>query len=179
MIEFLPYGNVTVFALILAAVLLAAVLVNQVALLIGRIALSLDDENAPKILESNWLWSKVKCFITTEHCYLRLNRQYLEHDGTRWHSKEFASTFDKTSRAFTKYISAGAEEVATQGAISFNLLVSVFVYLLLVDLAILWLQHHFLSAVWVLSTVGIIFTLRFITGKLWNHNKRITTLEEK
>jgi len=179
MIEFLPYGNVTVFALILAAVLLAAVLVNQVALLVGRIALSLDDENAPKILESNWLWSNISKLISVELYY------------AKWYSEGYGSTLGLlTSTWFTegywsKYTKSQASKLKTTEVVSCgkgvspSLLTHYVGALLLVDLAILWLQHHFLSAVWVLSTVGIVLTLRFITGKLWNHNKRITTLEER
>lgn len=177
MIEFLPFGNVTVAALILAAVLLAAVLVNQVVLLVGRIVLSLDDKNAPKMLESNWLWSKAHKLMSTKLYYIKKCSKGWGSFNTYWCTDPYWFAVSKNSLVYT-YKTSHAEvqgEYAYEGVPFFHWLLS----LLVVDLAILWIQHHFLSAVWVLSTLGIILTLRFITGKLWNHNNRITTLEEK
>jgi hypothetical protein len=180
-ITLLPYGNVIVFLLALAILVACAVLVNQVALFVGRVALSLDVEGAPKVLETNWLLSLIKKYIkpVPSSWYVKKDDEYLDRNDNAFCFRQYNSTFGIKSEAVYTAKKFDRAEVVTKEMSYAPLFGSVFLYVSLADAAILWLQIHFSSAVWCLSMIGIVLTLRFITSKIWGHNKRITTLEDK
>lgn len=170
MIEFLPFGNVTVAALILAGVALTLALVNQLFLWAGRLALSLDNPNAPDILKENWVWGKLPTqvllqdnLIEDDGSYYLMSRYgffYDRKDSDTW-SKEYRDVYCKFS---------SKEKAASNANYIDNFMPNWRLWggLLLIDLAILWLQYHFFSAIWVLGTVGVVLMLRYISSALWN-----------
>jgi hypothetical protein len=180
-ITLLPYGNVALFLLALVALVACLVLVNQLALFIGRVALSLDVEGAPEVLESNWLLSLIKKFIkpVASSWYVKDGDRFLDRNDNTFSFQQYHCTFGLRAEAVHTAKKFDKAEVVAKEMSYMPLFGSVVLYASVTDAAILWLQIHFSSAVWCLSMAGIVLTLRFITGKIWGHNKRITVLEEK
>ena len=191
-IELLQFGNVTVFALALSLAAAGLVLLNQIVLWVGRIALSLDAEGAPKVLGSNWLLGKLISLVPVKSNLRKVPDGWGLTSGWGICGREYYSkrkgdscTWRVEGGSLRDYATFPTKEEALASSNYKDLwleeldVMKYFACLLLADLAILWLQHHFLSAAWALSVAGIVLTLRFITGKLWGHNKRITALEEK
>jgi hypothetical protein len=180
-ITLLEFGNVLVLLILLAAISVFIAAVNEILLGLGHIALSLDKQGAPKILKSNWTLD----FIT----------KVFKAKGYKWYVKRGEKYLDFSDKVFCNRIFVGCrffcEETAKSEAYKYGGEVVVadqsyfaralwlLGYCFLADILILWLEAHFLSAVWSLSVVGTILSLRFITGKIWGHNNRITVLEEK
>lgn len=181
-IELLGFGNITVAALILSLAYLAITLVYQVGMVIGRFVLSLDHENAPDMLKENKLWNWAAPLVGQEAFLLMDSygraRGALSMDWSDGYKRNWR-TYCKGSETYRVRVAKGYTPVFAGHGLDWFLLGQVGVVMLGIDLAIFWLQCHFLSAVWVLSTVGVALSLRFITNKIWGHSGRITKLEEK
>ena len=172
MIEFLVFGNVTVAVAILVAVALTLALINQLFLWIGRLALSLDNPNAPDILKGNWVWSKLpKTVMYHDNLVEDDGGYYLKYDEFQYYDRVSEDRWLNRYVRWKEYCKFSSKEEAMASKkytqcheFNWGLLGGI----ISIDLVILWLQHHFLSAVWVLSTVGIVLMLRYISNALWN-----------
>jgi hypothetical protein len=180
-IELLPIGNVLLLVAVLALIISAITAMNEIFLYVSRLALSLDKEGAPKILNNNWSFDLVKKFFTPKECkwYVKKGTKYLDLDDKIFSSSLYSGCnfFCKDTAKNAAYEHGGVVETA--GKSYFGRFAYLLVYATFADAVVVWLQHHFSSAIWFLSVAGIIGALRFITGKIWGHNKRITVLEEK
>jgi hypothetical protein len=178
--ELLSFGIVSLFVTVVAAVIASLVLLNQLLLWVGRIALSLDAEGAPKVLQKNLLLDKVRWASTplaTTWC-VKKDGLYFDKEDNKFWRKRYNCVF--LSRKVAEGVATEhSAAVVAEGSPYPIAVTKVAIISMSVDIVILWLQQHFLSAVWSLSAIGVILTLRFITGKIWGHNSRITVLEEK
>tara|TARA_Y100000310_G_scaffold74348_1_gene70474 strand:+ start:11565 stop:12149 length:585 start_codon:yes stop_codon:yes gene_type:complete len=172
MIEFLVFGNVTVAVAILVTVALTLALINQLFLWIGHLVLSLDNPNAPDILKENWVWSKLpKTVMYHDNLVEDDGGYYLKYNAFRYYDRVSEDRWSNGQVRWKEYCKFSSKEEAMASKkymqcheFNWGLLGGI----ISIDLVILWLQHHFLSAVWVLSTVGIVLMLRYISNALWN-----------
>lgn len=190
--ELFQFGNVTVAALILVLALLLMTGALQLLMYIGRFALSLDSEGAPKMLTENWLWDKFYKAVPFKSNLCKVEggwaltsgfgicgREYFDCSGSRYTGWTKEGGTLKAYATFSSKEEALASVRYKEKYVSAFSLLPTLAALLLTDLATLWLQTHFMSAIWCISTAGIILTIRYLSGKVWNHNNRITVLEEK
>ncbi len=184
MIEFLPFGNVTVACLILIATLLVLWCVAEAGLWVVKMMLAMDTEDAPEFTWKNPLDKAVialkniltepsrivqhkgKFYVYQQTDLNELRCAYWCLDGRRgvW---GFQSTCAFDSKDAAAII---AENNKTFSFSRVSLLISI-------DLAILLLQLWFFPTIAILGISTLFFGMRYLSSKFWkgmkNHKTRL------
>lgn len=185
---FLEFGNVTAAAISILLLIAVAILVNQVFLFIGKIALSTDNENSPIKLDKNYILTLIwnsRGFSTLvrfpDNTYgvkvgLGMYRDFV--------SPNFA--WSRASRYFADCKTLDIDKAKEHEKFSFWAIPKLLLVCIVTDFCIFWIQNHFLSAIICLGFAGTIMGLRLTTNFLWNNmtktneiEKRVETIEEK